>query len=163
MFLDREIIPGTYRRIVEIGECRTELQELHTLWQRMRGRRGIPSRRDFDPIEVPWLLSRMFLVDVLPGAVPEQRYRVRLEGTELVASHGRDWTGKYLHEVNELASADRLVAVADRIVAGRAPFMSTGQLYWLSDKRYYHYESILLPLGVDDGVVNMIMGITIVF
>ncbi len=163
MFMDRDIIPGTYRRITAITECRTEIQELHAVWQRMRGARELPARRDFDPVEVPWLLSRMFLVDVLPTDVAARRYRVRLEGTELVASHGRDWTGRFLHEVNELAAADRLVAAADYVVARRAPLMSAGQLYWLADKRYYHYESIVLPLAVDDRVVNMLMGITIVF
>lgn len=163
MFMDRDTIPGSYRRIASIAECRPEIQELHAVWMRMRGLRGLPSRRDFDPAEVPRLLSRMFLVDVLPAIAPERRYRVRLEGTELVESHGSDWTGRYLHEVNTLATADRLVAVADRVVAGRIPFASTGALYWLPGKPHYHYETILLPLAEDDGIVNMIMGMTIVF
>lgn len=163
MFMDREIIPGTYRRITEIAACRPEIRELEALWHKMRGGRELPSRRDFDPVDVPWLLSRMFLVDVLPTDVAARRYRVRLEGTELVASHGSDWTGRFLHEVNGLAAADRLVATADRVVAGRAPFISTGALYWLPGKPHYHYESILLPLAGADGIVNMIMGLTILF
>ena len=163
MFIDREIFPETYRRVADIAECRPEVRALHDIWQRMRGGRGLPSRRDFDPVEVPQLLSRMFLIDVLPGASPERRYRVRLKGTELVVLLGRDWTGRFLHEFSDLEAADHLVAVADHVVASRMPFISSGLFYRARDRSTCQSESILLPLAEDDGDVNMIMGVTIVF
>ena len=163
MFIDREIFPETYRRVADIAACRPELQALETLWQRMRGDRGLPSRRDFDPVEVPRLLSRMFLIDVLPGASPERRYRVRLTGTELVVMLGRDWTGRFLHEFSDLAAADHLVGVVDQVVADRMPFIFSGNFYRPRDKSTCRSESILLPLAEDDGDVNMIIGVAIIF
>ena len=44
-----------------------------------------------------------------------------------------------------------------------APWMSTGGLYWIPEKPFYHFESLLLPLSDDDEIVNMILGMTIVF
>lgn len=163
MFVDRDIVPGSYRRIASIAECRPELQQLEALWQQMRGDRRMPARRDFDPMAVPRLLPRIYLVDILPDHPIEQRYRVRLQGTEEVRLQGADWTGLYLHQATGRAAADRLVAVAEQIVASRAPWMSTGGLYWIPEKPFYHFESLLLPLSDDDDIVNMILGMTIVF
>ena len=163
MFMDRDIVPGSSRRIASITACRRELQQLHALWDRIRGTRRMPARRDFEPMEVPKLLSRMYLVDVMPDSPIERRYRVRLQGTEEVRNQGTDWTGAFLHEATERGAADRLVAVAEHVVSARAPWMSTGRLYWIAEKPLYHFESVLLPLSEDDDIVNMIMGLTIVF
>ena len=163
MFMDRDIVPGSSRRIASIAECRPELQQLETLWQRLRGDRRMPARRDFDPMAVPKLLPRIYLVDVFPDAPLEQRYRVRLQGTEEVRSIGADWTGLFLHQAAERGAADRLVAVAEQVATAREPWISTGRLYWIPEKPFYHFESLLLPLSDDDDIVNMILGLTIVF
>lgn len=161
--MDRAIVPGSARPVASITECRPELQELHALWTRLRGARRMPSRGDFDPLEVPRLLSRIYLVDCLPENPPERRYRVRLQGTEEVRTLGADWTGRFLHEVADRETADRLVAVAELVATSRQPRMSTGALYWIPETPFYHFESLLLPLSPDDDVVNMILGITVVF
>ncbi|GGF01939.1 hypothetical protein GCM10011611_04290 [Aliidongia dinghuensis] len=162
MIVDHAIVPGSTKRL-SIGECRPELQELHALWQRLRGNRRMPARRDFDPIQVPKLLPDMFLVDVLAGNPPERRYRVRLQGTAQADYYGADWTGSYIHQMIDQESADRFCAVGDFIVASREPWISTGALYWLPEKPYYRFESVLLPLS-DDGIsVNMILGLTRLF
>jgi hypothetical protein len=162
MFIDRQIVPGSYRRLSSIAECRPDLQELYAIWDRLRGDREMPARRDFDPTQVPRLLSRMFLVDVLAGP-PQRRFRTRLQGTEEVRYHGADWTGSFVHEMTDRESADRLCAVGERIVASREPWFSTGRLYWLPEKPFYHFESVLLPLSDDGATVTMIMGMTQTF
>lgn len=163
MFVAKAIVPGSYRRLSSIDDCRPELQELYRLWQGLRGDRAMPARRDVDPARIPHLLPDLFLVDVLPGGPPERRYRVRLQGTAQARYHGTDWTGAFLHERTDRASADRLCAVGDQIVASRAPWMSTGNLYWLPSKPYHHFETVLLPLSDDGATVNMILGLTRMF
>jgi hypothetical protein len=163
MIADQAIVPGSTRRLGTIEGCRPELRTLHTLWQRIRGNRQMPARRDFDPADVPRLLPDMFLVDVLPNAQVERRFRVRLQGTAQVDYFGADWTGRFLHEMIDQASADRFCAVGDHVVASREPWMSTGDLYWLPEKPFYRFETLLLPLSDDGATVNMILGLTRLF
>lgn len=162
MIAEHAIVPGSTRRLA-IDECRPELQELHALWQRLRGDRKMPARRDFDPAQVPRLLPDIFLADVLTGNPVERRYRVRLQGTAQADYYGADWTGSFLHEMIDRASADRFCAVGDYIVSSREPWMSTGKLYWLPEKPFYRFETILLPLSDDGMTVNMILGLTRLF
>jgi hypothetical protein len=80
----------------------------------------------------------------------ERRFKVRLHGTEQVRYQGIDWTGAYIHDKTDAASADRLCAVGDHIVATHEPWISTGNLYWLPRKHYRHFQSILLPMSDND-------------
>ena len=163
MIVEHAIVPGSTRRLASIDACRPELRELHALWQKLRGDRRMPARRDFDPTEVPKLLPDIFLVDVLAGSPPERRYRVRLQGTAQVGYFGADWTGSFLHQMIDQASADRFCAVGDYVVSSREPWMSSGDLYWLPEKPFYRFETILLPLSDDGTSVNMILGLTRLF
>ncbi|HEY4264698.1 MAG TPA: PAS domain-containing protein [Micropepsaceae bacterium] len=155
------MIPDSYARLASIAKCRTELQALFRFWEKLRGPRSMPARRDFDPADLRALLPHLILIDVFAQKPPERRFRVRLQGTAQVDYQGSDWTGCYLHEKTEQASADRLCAVGDHIVATHEPWMSTGGLYWTRRKPYSRFESILLPLSDDDATVNMILGLTI--
>lgn len=163
MIVEHAVVPGSTKRLFSIDACRPELQQIHALWQRLRGSRLMPARRDFDPTQVPKLLPDIFLVDVLAGNPPEQRYRVRLQGTAQVDYSGADWTGSFLHQVVDQAAADRFCAVGDAVVSGREPWMSTGELYWLPNKPFYRFETILLPLSDDGRSVNIILGLTRLF
>jgi hypothetical protein len=162
MIVEHDIVPGSTRRL-SIEECRPELQELHALWQQLRGDRRMPARRDFDPAQVPRLLPDIFLVDVLAGNPAEKRFRVRLQGTAQADYYGADWTGSFIHQMIDRESADRFCAVGDYIVASREPWISTGDLYWLPEKPFYRFETVLLPLSDDGFSVNMVLGLTRVF
>src|SRR5579885_3127635 len=50
------------------------LQQVYDYWRGKTGARGLPSRRDIDPTEIPHLLPHLMLVDVLGNG----RYRYRL-------------------------------------------------------------------------------------
>jgi hypothetical protein len=163
MITEEAIVQGSTQRLMSIEECRPELQELHAVWQSLRHGRTMPARRDFDPTAVPKLLPDIFLVDVLPDRPPEGRYRVRVQGTAQVAYHGTDWTGSYLHELVDAATAARFIALGDYIVESREPWMSTGNLYWLPRKPFYRFETVMLPLSDDNRTVNMILGLTRLF
>ncbi|MEZ5666800.1 MAG: hypothetical protein R3F55_05090 [Alphaproteobacteria bacterium] len=76
-------------------------------------------------------------------------------------SLGLDWTGAFLHEKTDKASADRLCSIGDTIVATREPWMSTGGVYWSAERPYSSFQSVLLPLSDDDDTVNMIIGLTV--
>jgi PAS domain len=76
------------------------LQRLYEYWLAKKGQRRFPSRRDIDPIDFPYVLGHVMLVDVLRNPL---RFQVRLHGTEMTAKAGYDLTGKFLddHPVTE--------------------------------------------------------------
>jgi len=160
MIIEPGVVPGSTKRLLSIEECRPELQALYALWQKIRGDRLMPARQDFDPADIPQLLPYLFLIDVFSEKPREQRFRVRLQGTAQAAYHGVDWTGSYVQEMIDPASAERFWDLGDHIIASREPWMSTGKLYWIPSKPYYDFETVILPLSDNDSVVNMLLGLT---
>ena len=159
----RWMVPESVTRLSSIEDCRPELQQIHAHWDGLRGQRRMPARKDFDPIAVRSLLRHLMLIDVFADAPLERRFRVRLHGTAQVDYQKVDWTGAFIHEKTDKASADRLCAVGDQIITTRDPWMSTGGLYWMPDKPFSKFETILLPMSDDDDTVNMILGLTMFF
>lgn len=72
------------------------LRRFYDYWIGKCGERQFPARRDIDPLEFPYMLGNLMLVDVLRDP---QRFRVRLHGTNVVARMHYDMTGKLLDEV----------------------------------------------------------------
>src|SRR3546814_15947935 len=62
-----------------------DLLRLLGYWRSKRSGRAMPSRRDVDPTEIPWALSRIFLVDYSA----QDGFRYRLAGSELASAFGR--------------------------------------------------------------------------
>ena len=72
-------------------------------WERKRGTRHAPARRDIDATELPPSLLPYLQITEL--AATSGRIRFRLVGTGIVEAYGADLTGKYMDEVY---SAERL-------------------------------------------------------
>src|SRR3546814_17291071 len=62
-----------------------DLLRLLGYWRSKRSGRAMPSRRDVDPTEIPWALSRIFLVD----SSAQDGFRYRLAGSEIASAFGR--------------------------------------------------------------------------
>lgn len=73
------------------------LREAFKLRNSKRGNRRMASRADFDPVEMPRLLSSIILIDVESDGA---RLRIRLAGTKVVDMYGRDYTGRYLDDID---------------------------------------------------------------
>src|SRR3546814_4191007 len=58
-----------------------DLLRLLGYWRSKRSGRAMPSRRDVDPTEIPWALSRIFLVDYSA----QDGFRYRLAGSEIAS------------------------------------------------------------------------------
>ena len=65
-------------------------------WDRQRGTRAMPSRRDIDPLDMPpRLLPQIELIEIGTAG----RLRLRLVGTAIVDAFGKDPTGRFLDEI----------------------------------------------------------------
>lgn len=87
-------------RIADIPDER--LRKLAQYWFARRSAHsvtgGIVTRAAIDPLDFPALLPNTMLLDRI-GQPPDERYRFRLAGTDVVHLVGRELTGKHIDEL----------------------------------------------------------------
>ncbi|GAB4352387.1 MAG: hypothetical protein Kow00114_01060 [Kiloniellaceae bacterium] len=135
-----------------------DLRRLFDYWRGKRNGRPMPAKDDIDPIEIPWALTRIFLMDYEPDA----GFRYRLAGSEISSVFGRG-------NLKGLSFADILPPEGARVVAERwAPMIeqraaiSMKGLVYLAAERVPIGERILLPLADSaNGPVTGVLGMTV--
>lgn len=131
---------------------RPMLRRLYAYWDDKRGAREFPGRADIDPLEMRLALGNISLVDVLYAPL---RFRYRLHGSIIAERLGIDMTGRCVDEIPE---PDRRSFVEENfraVIATRQPLARSGAR--LLDQRQWNFDSIILPLGVADGTINMLL------
>jgi hypothetical protein len=128
------------------------LLRLYDYWCAARQGRRFPARRDIDPLEIPYMLGSLMLVDVLRDPL---RFRVRLHGTDMVARAGYDLTGKFLDELPISEFRDYVIERCRQIVEATQPL-------WVQhdrelDERQFRYQALWLPFSDDDTTVSMLI------
>lgn len=125
-------------------------------WQRLRGDRPMPTKRDIDPSQLKPLLPYLMLVEI---HYPPLRVRYRLVGTEAVRMAREDYTGRWLSDsgwdADEIASYVQQYRI---LVAERRPLLGTGHL--ISDEgKQRIFEWGKFPLSEDGVQVTHCVGI----
>jgi hypothetical protein len=140
-----------------------EVLRLAEYWRSKRAGRPMPSRRDIDPLEIPWALSRIFLVDYEAGT-GDYRYRVAGEDIEEVF---RRFTGSISLRGVTLRQALPPASV-DAVHRRWSPLPTKGHIVYMRGLVYLAAERvpvgarILLPLSErGDGTVTGLIGITV--
>jgi len=142
------------------GELRASLEDaiirrVFDYWDARRGDRFAPARRDLDPVDIPFALADIVLVDVVAGQ--PCRFRYRLVGENLVAVDGYNMRGRFLDELPEPEYRERVRLTWTRVVETRLPLHHVRCAVF--DGRRRRYESLVLPLSGDGSRVDMILGI----
>ncbi|MFC7158172.1 PAS domain-containing protein [Pseudidiomarina halophila] len=125
-------------------------KELFSYWDKNQGSKPMPSRTDFDPIDVPGLLTHISMVDIEPET---GRYKYRLVGSETVTGVGEDYTGRYLDELPVMSG---VIERYNWMLENKIPYLYRGQFIW-SKKDYLDYCALNLPFSDDGVTVNIIM------
>lgn len=131
---------------------RPMLRRLYAYWDDKRGAREFPGRADIDPLEMRFALGNISLVDVLYAPL---RFRYRLHGSIIAERLGVDMTGRFVDEIPE---PDRRSFVEENfrvVIATRQPLARSGAR--LLDQRQWNFDSMILPLGLADGTINMLL------
>lgn len=136
----------------------SSVRELARYWHSKKTA-AAPPRSAIDPLEVPRLLPYLVIAQIERDPF---RIRYRLVGTQVVQSHGADFTNRYLDECNFLIERELLECYA-RVVAACVPVY----LYfeWLREDRPYARgrtgasESGFFPLSSDGATVDMVLSI----
>jgi hypothetical protein len=131
---------------------RPMLRRLHAYWDERRGAREFPGRPDIDPIDMHFALGHISLIDVLHEPL---RFRYRLHGSIVAAWVGMDMTGKFVDEIPERERRGFSEDDFRAVVAARQPLARRGGEN--RDEGHWNFDSIILPLGLADGEINMLL------
>lgn len=133
------------------------IREIFHYWNNRRGTRAMPSRRDFDPVDLPAHLPGILLIDV--EGVDEAgvgRYRYRVVGTAEVANRGHDPTGKPV--VEGYFGPSKVDVLGDYEAVRLAhTFLYEPIQFVTEDHRTVDEYSIVLPFSEDGRTVSQIL------
>lgn len=131
------------------------LGALYLYWNRRRGRRRMPDRRDIDPLDLgAKLLPHVGLMDLVDGG---GRVRYRLLGTAIVERWGSDPTGKFMDEVMSGSYSEYVHGLYRQLARARAPIFSESVFRW-DVAGFVRTRRIYLPLthGGDEVAIALI-------
>jgi hypothetical protein len=143
--------------ILTRAECTSaKVQQLHDYWQELRGARSMPARRDIDAVAI-WLLLPN--THVSEWHENPERVRYRLAGTEIVASIGREISGRWLTDFHtDAQDVAETMSLYRRVIAARAPVIGRthGSMQRLGVDSF---EWILCPLSEDGRAITHFIGL----
>jgi len=130
-----------------------EHRTLFDYWRRIRGQHQMPARADFDPVDVPRLLSHIGLVDVVQ---PGPRFRYRVVGTALASQFSQSQDGRFVDEATTADYGAYLLRIFSLPYRLRAPVYITERTrYALGYEKLF--GRLMLPMGQDRQTPDMIL------
>jgi hypothetical protein len=132
---------------------RPKLQRLYGDWSERQRGRSMPSRADFDILDLGYILGDLNLLDVLYEPL---RFRFRVHGSNAVARLGFDLTGK---TIDGYPDADYRRIVREHFTAAvrsKTPQRIVRDPYRIRD-RVLRWEGLILPLSTDGNAVDMLL------
>lgn len=115
-------------------------------WQALRAGRTLPSRSDFDPIEVSYALGTLNIVEVTGS----DGFVVRLQGTKVREAMGQDMRGMDVLSIRPKIYSDVAIAHYRLATTVKVPILHPIEIHrgYLRQR----YLRLLLPFcGPDDG------------
>jgi hypothetical protein len=128
------------------------MRRLYGYWCAKAGTRLFPSRADIDPLDFPYILGWVMLVDVVGDPV---RFQFRLYGSAVADHMNFDMTGKFLDEHPDTDYRERIERDWRDTVQRREPTYAIvdGSL----EGRRIHFETLRLPLSSNGTDIDMLL------
>lgn len=125
-------------------------------WNSLRRGRRFPSRKDASPRELSSLLRNIALIRVVQGGAD---FQFRVLGDAIIQSQIGVKIGMTTTELDDQYPGYGALfrTLYQEICDTRAPHAYRGFYERTSDKCSFYHETLLLPLGDDDGVVDHIL------
>jgi hypothetical protein len=143
--------------LVETGVKEPRLRQLAAYWDRLRGDRPLPQRREIEPWHFPALLPYIWLWGLEPGT---RCFRLGLAGEEICALIGHHQRGTPLDRVVPPSVYPSVMARYLTVVDSAAAGYLYGNAVLTNDLRL-PAQWLILPLGGGDGRVTDIIGVTL--
>ena len=128
------------------------LKNLLAYWERQRGARVMPARRDIDPAQIPRLLPFVFMVDVASDPLD---LSYRLLGTGIVRRSKGDYTGQRLRDLPSQAPPSQIWNLYTAAAIQRSP---QALFVPLIGHPHAHVEILAMPLSSDGHDVDILLG-----
>jgi hypothetical protein len=128
------------------------LRRFFQYYQEKSGARPMPARRDLDPLDFPYALGDITLIDVVRDPL---RFRFRLDGSRHVERFGFDLTGRWLDDFPYPEMRQAIFESYREVVETATPRRYYRDLE--SNGRWFRYETMVLPLSDDGRTVNMLI------
>ncbi len=155
------------------GACDDGMRWLYRYWDDKRGDRYAPARGDIDPLDMPGLLSNIWMMDVTgaprsdevpaaPGQMTEAEkpgFRMRLMGTGLVEAFGADLTGATFDAFFKGPGASEIYADYCAVLRTWRPHYAVHSGDW-AERGFITYSRLVLPLSDDGLCVDRLIGLT---
>jgi hypothetical protein len=123
-------------------------------WERKRGTRLMPPRRDIDATEIP--PSLLPFLQITERAKGSTRIRFRLVGTGIVEAYGADLTGKYMDEIYSGPRLRYVEANYDAVCQSKRPVVVVNR-YHSSRPVELVSHRLVMPLSDDDVTVTQFL------
>lgn len=128
----------------------------YAYWLSKRGDRPFPARADINPAEIKRLLPNVILVHL----IGESDYQYRIVGEANVKAHGFNALNWHVSDLDSQVPGytAMMVGLYTHIRKSGRPFAAKGSLVHI-DRGYRSYESIYMPLGPQEGVVDHLFAV----
>jgi hypothetical protein len=128
-------------------------------WLSLKPRNGLPGRQHFDPLDIPDLMPRVWMLDVLREPL---RFRYRFVGTKEVETLQREVTGKMFDEVHSHCYSKICGRLLEGVRRGVASYRK-GNVIALHKKEHMMLENCIAPMARDGSIVDLLIGFTVVY
>lgn len=139
------------------GDAPPDLRRLTAYWIEKCAGRRMPAFADIDPVEVPWALSRVYIVRVVDGGAD---FVYRLAGEAINLRYLGSLAGR---RISELMAPDSAAAITERwrrVVQTPAAYYVDSEHPTASGTRI-RGRRVVLPLGPAEGEADHILGMTV--
>ena len=123
----------------------------------------LPGRQHFDPVNIPHIMPRVWLLDVVrDGAL--LRFRYRLVGTKEVETLQREVTGQWMDDVHPLLKENPklLERFHFMVTTGQATYRK-GTINFNHKREHEAVENCMAPLAGDGRTVDMIAACSVLY
>jgi hypothetical protein len=151
---------GAFHRGFEFAIADENIRRFFQYWVGKRGERKYPARADLDPVDFPYVLGDVVMVDAVScptGSPWPWTFRYRLVGTKIVQRDGYDLTGRTLDELPEPEYRERVRATWMEACESGRPVHRVREI--LLDRRMRRYEVIVLPLASNGEDIDMLISV----
>ena len=130
------------------------LRQFFQYYLKKCGNRLFPSRSDLDPLDFPYALGDITLVNVHHNPL---NFSFRLDGSHHVERFGFDLTGRSLDDFPYPDMRQSIFDSYKDVIDHREPRRYFRDLE--SAGRWFRYETLLLPLSSDGTTIDMIVSV----
>ncbi|MDF1747296.1 MAG: PAS domain-containing protein [Alphaproteobacteria bacterium] len=133
------------------------VQDFYTYWCKIRGDKKMPCRADFDPIDIPYHLPGILLVDVLATSETGERcFRYRVVGDLEIEARNQNPTGLWIEDGAYPNTKDRALETYKHIQGSAEPLFRV--ITNINARGVPTDEFVLfVPLSEDDVTVSQIL------